>query len=119
MDAATVETLVDKLAEKIGCAVEQVQPIAQQTLEQYVARETFIAIVCSVAAAIGVCSIIVAAIRAIACRDLNSRGEWPGPRVAVVMIFGFSGFIMTLIGTIEGVKAYARAIAPLPSLLGL
>lgn len=38
-----VNNIIEKLAEKIGCAVEKVEPLATKTVGQYIGREVFYA----------------------------------------------------------------------------
>ena len=97
------EAIIEKLAEKIGVAVEALQPVAEEVVRQYVLKSwTYCGLgVFLILAAVGLFGL--------ACRLEDD--------LFVVPVFlGAAAFVTG--GIVVGVNL-GRAIAPYPSLLGL
>ena len=115
MDASQVNQVVDKLAEKIGLAVDKVQPIAEEVVRQYAAREVFMArsllafsVLCITAAVMGAYSLCT----------MDDKESSEGKIVASIMAVMVGGFAFVGCIIVSSIK-YGNAIAPLASILGL
>ena len=53
MDANSLNQVVDKVAEKLGIAVEKAAPIAEQVVKEYAARAEVGAVACAVVGIVG------------------------------------------------------------------
>ena len=124
MNAVDVSAVVDKLAEKLGVAVEQVQPLAEEVVRQYVVREWAFAIGCAILwiALLGLCAI--AAQTGLrnghkeAARDANYTSDETSWYI-LAAASGIVALIATAICAGHVVYFVSHALAPLPSLLGL
>lgn len=112
-----MEVVIDKMAEKIGIAVEKLQPLAEETIRQYIARETAFAICGGIAVLFGLFLGLVCIKSAIKVgEDLSSKGD---KYIPLVVISGIASLIFVIVGMVEGIAGLGNALAPLPGLLGL
>ena len=112
MNTEQMETVVDKLAEKIGLAVDKVGPLAQQTIDQYVKREMMLC--CAYSVGIVVFTVVAAALIMLALK--YAEGDC---RVMAIFMTSILWIVLCALFGAEAVSAYGHTIAPLPSLLGL
>ena len=109
------EPSVDKLAEKLGVAVEKLQPLAEETIRQYVARETAYAIIGGFFAFVGFFFLFCACPYFVK-KVTETKEEAYGSLAVGCGIFGVVGIIG---GLVEGISALGNVLAPIPGLLGL
>ena len=111
MEAGQVSEVVDKLAEKIGVAAEQLAPIAEETVRQVSIRGIAYA-------GLGVLGLLVATVlakMAICVVSKMDDGEVKVIVIAIVLVaiclvLGFS-----IAGIVSGISQW---LAPIPYLLG-
>ena len=126
MEAEQMGKVVNAVAEKVGLAVEKIQPLAEEVVRQYQMREACLAVVFGVLFLGGVFALIkyVAwAKRAIAVEEEEEKAKGKEVELGVygvALLLGVLIFVATCLpAAILGTKAVLRAVAPLPSLLGL
>lgn len=110
MNSDDVNKVIDKLADKLGVAVEQVEPLAEQVVSQYVLRSTFW----------GIGSLIIAisflVVGVVMChRTLKDNPHETEVAAAWAIIMS----VIALIPLALAFQNLGNAIAPLPSMLGL
>lgn len=115
MDPNSVNQIVNNLADKIGVAVEKMQPLAEEVVRQYTARcgtMFFATLFCALLSALMLSACLIH------LRRCDDRCQVDGLEVAScagMLVFGVLSF-----GFIMSALAYLSAwVSPIPSLLGL
>ena len=110
MNTNEVAFIVDKIAEKLNVAVDKVQPVAEETIRQYVLREQFYGY-CLAGYALIFLFILIGGL--ISERFLKEDRRGIGYIISIFAFIVMLMFIEVVIGH------FANAIAPLPSLFKL
>ena len=121
MNEPMLNQVIDKLAEKFGVAVDKVQPMAEEVLRQYVMRASVEAVMCFVfvASLIVYGSWAAKKARSLPYVDVGkSHPEVCGTAICLGISVVIS-FVLIFILAGVGTQAIMRAVAPLPSILGL
>jgi hypothetical protein len=123
MEAVDVNAVVDKLAQKLSIAADNILPVAEQTIDQYATRAGFLAIMSAVLFV--VFSVVVIIMSICLVKELKvhyDAYEETRRQTARATIFGIivavSG-IGCIVSVIQGLLHMGRWLAPLPSILGL
>ena len=114
MDGSELNTVVDKVAEKIGMAAEKLAPIAEEVVRQVQARELFQGIVFAAGFILFAGYALHCARHAraefAACQDIEKCAGWVIPAIASAFLALFS--------VPPAIISFSRYLAPLPYLLG-
>lgn len=111
MDATQISQVVDKLAEKIGVSVEQLRPIAEETISQVSMRgwSLFIAFI------VGTLFMLLAVI--VFCMLFRkTEDDDAAVLLGLGIVFSFVGCIVFFCMAIYNLGHW---VAPLPSIMGL
>lgn len=113
--------VVDRLAEKLGVAVDKIQPLAEDTLHQYIVREWFLGIVwLLVGAAVFFLGVsLVIGKHGVKSTAKDKQGDWAGQKVAAIAFGGLMAVVGFVLISVLGIEHISRALSPLPSILGL
>jgi len=124
MTGTEMNGLVDKLADKLDVAVDKVLPVAQEALEQFVVRETSLAIVSGALAVVGLVALFFCG--ALVYKSATKLGDCKcceEPPYVAGCIGGGLGSIFALVllcaQTHCAVYHAAKAMAPLAALVGI
>ena len=113
MESVNVETLVDKLVEKIGLAVNKLQPITEEVLRQYQMEHIFLTIVGAIILLTGIGTGLLLIKKGKALDDNDGEG------IGLYIVGGLSIFFGLFVGLPVFINGLACYIAPLPNILGL
>ena len=115
MNANEVGQIVDKLAEKMGVAVEKIQPLAEEIVRQYQARALAQVVICGLIA----CALCV--VGAALLRKGNAYQEKHGGDNGAFDLFvaATASFVVACVPVGSAIASVMHYIAPLPSILGL
>jgi len=128
MESVNVEGIIDKLADKLNVAVDQITPLAQTTLDQYVHKSLFWSIGCAILLVVCILLSIIFIPKAHKAYKLRhdawaaySYRDLRDPSVHEIAFYiigiGSLPFCFILLGML--CVHLTNYIAPLPSLLGL
>ena len=118
MTGTELESVVDKLADKLGVAVNQLEPIAQEVLDQYIARATVFTIVWAVFLVVFSIAINYSIKRIFKEKKKDYKEKDDDIIVAFFCVSSICS-IMILVSTIQVFCYASQVFAPLASILGL
>jgi hypothetical protein len=115
--------LVDKLAEKLNVAVDQIKPVAEQTVAQFQTRAIVLCIVDFAIFCVTAVLTILFVRMILSAAPLMTHGndteEVGGAKCFIGGVAGFITVLLTCMFLAKTLVYLGCAIAPLPSILGL
>ena len=111
-----VGAVVDKLAEKIGVAVEKLMPVAQEVIRQV----RLVGVVEAVTGAAFLVMAVVCALlfkRVVTVAEATGR-EYTGSALVMSMALGTAAVLLFILGIVFVPDGLIQYVAPLPHLLG-
>jgi len=117
MDPKAIETVVDKLAEKIGLASDQLGEVANITVQQYQLSAVVYTVIAGLFMLVGlfIMGKMIVTFHAMANMDeCLDESEWLAPS-----LLAFVGFVFAIGGAIGFFECLHGALAPIASMLSL
>lgn len=121
MNGVDVGQIVDKLADKLGVAVDKIQPLAEETVRQIVLRSWIWAGIAFLSVLGGII-LFIATFKLwtkLANKYSEEHSRWEEADAMQIVLRLILSVAMSTVGIVEFANNIGSALAPIPTILGI